>query len=48
MKPSIPFFDAAVGICELRHEAYAETHKFEFWLWALATSFAALTVRLRD
>jgi len=48
MKPSIPFFDTAMGICELRHEAYAERHKFEFWLWALAASFAALTVRRRD
>jgi hypothetical protein len=48
MKSSIPAFDTAMGICELRHGAYAKRHLFEFWLWALAAIFAVLTVRVRD
>ena len=42
MKPAIPVFDTIMGICQLRHGAYAERHKFEFWLWALVVIFATL------
>jgi hypothetical protein len=48
MKPSIPAFDTALKICELRHGAYAKGHKFEFWLWALAAFLAVLMVRVHD
>jgi hypothetical protein len=48
MKSSIPAFDTAMRLCELRHGAYAKTHQFEFWLWAFAALFAVLTVRVRD
>jgi hypothetical protein len=48
MKPSIPVLDTAMEVFELRRGAYVEKHKFEFWLWALTSIFAAVTVRLRD
>jgi hypothetical protein len=48
MKSSLPVFNTAMDVCELRHGAYAKTHQFEFWLWALAAIFAVLTIRGRD
>jgi hypothetical protein len=48
MKPCNTVFDTTMGICELRHGAYAKRHPFEFWRWALAAILAALTVTAGD
>lgn len=40
--------DAVRGILALRRETYAVEHKFQYWVWALAVSSAALSRQIRE
>jgi hypothetical protein len=38
--------DAIRGVLALRSETYAIEHKFEYWVWALSVSSAALICQI--
>jgi hypothetical protein len=42
MQTSPSPLDAIRGVLALRKETYAVEHRFEYWVWALAVSGAAL------
>jgi len=43
MQTSTSLLDAIRGVLTLRKETYAVEHRFEYWVWALAVSGAALS-----
>jgi hypothetical protein len=48
MKTSTSPLDAIRGVLALRRETYAVEHKFEYWVWALAVSSAALSCQIHE
>ena len=43
MQTSTSLLKAVRGVLALRRETYAVEHQFEYWVWALAVSGAALS-----
>jgi hypothetical protein len=48
MKTSTSLLDTIRGLLALRRETYAVEHKFEYWIWVLAVSGAALSCQIRE
>jgi hypothetical protein len=48
MKTSTSPLDAIQGVLALRRETYAVEHKFEYWVWALTVSSAALSCQIHE
>lgn len=46
MKTSTSPLNAIRGVLALRRETYAAEHQFEYWIWALAVSSAALSCQI--
>jgi hypothetical protein len=46
MKTSTSPLDAIRGVLALRRETYPVEHKFEYWVWALTVSSAALSCQI--
>jgi hypothetical protein len=48
MKASLSPLATIRGVFALRRETYAVEHKFEYWVWALAVSSAALSCQIHE